>query len=119
MEYPNHAMGMDLSPTEQSDEMRFLGCFTRNDMSGSVDNDENDGEGCGCATSPCGHSSWGLVRYPLAMVYSPCQTFGGLYDLNTALTRGTLFAELDLPLEVGYATGCGSAQKFKGRGCSC
>ncbi|MBO5110305.1 MAG: spore coat associated protein CotJA [Clostridia bacterium] len=34
------------------------------------------------------------------MVYAPCQRFEGLYDPDTALLRGTLFSELDLPLEV-------------------
>ncbi len=48
-------------------------------------------EGCGC-------NSWGLADYPLAMVYAPCQVFRSLYDPATALSRGTLFTELDLPL---------------------
>lgn len=46
----------------------------------------------------CGEDSWGLNDYPLAMVYAPCQSFRALYDPNTALARGTLFTELDLPL---------------------
>ena len=56
---------------------------------------------CGC--SPCGEDSWGLNDYPLAMVYSPCQAFRNLYDADTALAQGTLFAELYLPLG-GYGT---------------
>ncbi len=36
--------------------------------------------------------------YPsLAMVYAPRQSFKELYDIGTALKRGTLFRELDLP----------------------
>lgn len=43
------------------------------------------------------HKSWGLEGYPLAMMYSPIQNFGDLYDLDTALMQGTVFEELDLP----------------------
>lgn len=42
-------------------------------------------------------SKWGLEDFPLATVYSPLQKFEGLYDLDTALDRGTLFSALDLP----------------------
>ena len=41
--------------------------------------------------------SWGLVDYPLAMVYSPVQKWQNIYDGETALVRGTIFEELDLP----------------------
>lgn len=37
----------------------------------------------------------------LAMVYAPHQAFRDLYDKEEALSRGTLFRELDKPLEVG------------------
>ena len=47
-------------------------------------------------TSP---RSWGLKDHPLAMVFSPLQCFSKLYDEDTALSRGTLFSELDLPFE--------------------
>jgi hypothetical protein len=43
------------------------------------------------------HHSWGLVDYPLAMVYSPVQKWQNIYDGETALVRGTIFEELDLP----------------------
>ncbi len=46
----------------------------------------------------CGKGSWGLPEHPHAMVYAPCQVFRALYDPHTALNRGTLFTELDLPL---------------------
>ena len=36
----------------------------------------------------------------LAMVYSPYQCFRMLYPTDKALSRGTLFEELDKPLEV-------------------
>ena len=82
------------------------------------------GGGCGCqlpAEAPCGGcvgfegcgpDSWGLCEYPLAMVYAPCQMFRGLYDPDTALSRGTLFTELDLPL----GSNCGSHTSLA---CSC
>lgn len=47
----------------------------------------------------CGMGSWGLDGYPLATVYAPCQLFHELYTPEEALGRGTLFRELDLPLE--------------------
>ncbi len=37
----------------------------------------------------------------LAMVYSPCQDFVNLYEPMAALSRGTLFAELDKPFCAG------------------
>ena len=91
---------------------------------GVVDEDHHDHGGCGCGCGGgqnhgnggngggcvgyegCGPDSWGLSEYPLAMVYAPCQTFRGLYDPATALSRGTLFTELDLPLG---QKGCGTA----------
>lgn len=50
------------------------------------------------AQSPEGNTeaNWGLVGYPLASVYAPLQEYKELYDLDTALERGTLFSELDL-----------------------
>ncbi len=35
--------------------------------------------------------------FPLASVYAPTQIFRKLYDRDTALSRGTIFQELDLP----------------------
>jgi len=34
---------------------------------------------------------------PLAMAYVPIQTWEDIYDCDTALSRGTLFAQLDKP----------------------
>ncbi len=53
---------------------------------------ENGGNG-GCNT----HSLWGLAEHPLASVYAPLQQFRDLYDRDTALSKGTIFSELDLP----------------------
>ena len=43
------------------------------------------------------NGTWGVRERPLSMVYSPIQEFDNLYDIDTALKQGTLFAELDLP----------------------
>ena len=70
---------------------------------------EHCGHNCCHGHEGCGDGSWGLSEYPLAMVYAPCQSFRALYDTATALDRGTLFTELDLPLggEGGFTTeGC-------------
>ncbi len=40
---------------------------------------------------------WGLDGYPLAMVYAPIQEFESLFDMQTALSKGTVFEGLDLP----------------------
>ncbi len=50
-----------------------------------------------CAVGKCG--GWGLEEHPLAMVYSPCQAWRDVYAPDVALSRGTMFAELDLPFE--------------------
>ncbi len=71
------------------------------------------GGACGCGeTYGCGvmkGKTWGLSDYPLAMVYSPLQVFDGLYDKETALCRGTIFKELDLPF-----CGCASVNTSNG-----
>ncbi len=70
----------------------------------TVPNGDGNGSSCGCdrpvcrGYEGCAPGSWGLCDYPLAMVYAPCQQFRALYDAPTALNRGTLFSELDLPL---------------------
>ena len=48
-----------------------------------------------CVRGDCG--KWGLTNHPLAMVYSPCQSWQNAYAPDVALERGTLFSELDLP----------------------
>ena len=53
--------------------------------------------------------SWGLENYPLASVYAPLQNFDDLYDKETAMEKGTVFAELDLPF-MGESV-------YKGGGC--
>ena len=50
--------------------------------------------------------TWGLEGYPVAMVYAPLQRFDHIYDPDTAMKRGTIFEELDLPFK-GSDTGKG------------
>ncbi len=91
------------------------------------DGDGMKDSGCGCGGNGdprvgecgacvghegCGEGSWGLNEHPLAIVFSPCQHFRALYDPATALNRGTLFTELDLPF--GGAEGM-----FTTVGCGC
>ena len=70
---------------------------------------------CGCredvhCTEKTRMGSWGLVGYPLAMVYAPIQAFEGIYSLDEGLKKGTIFEALDLPFL------CGEGSKG---GCSC
>ena len=114
MEHQKDPMGIDLAPAE--------GCGFPCRLSGTAQEGivvhPDNGAVCGC-----GHQGgWGLNGHPLAMVYAPGQVFRGLYDLDTALTHGTLFSELDLPLEVGYAHGrggCRNGCNEERRGLSC
>ena len=72
----------------------------------------------GCCTAPAGQREHGpgLYGYPPAMVYAPVQAFRGLYDPRTALCRGTLFNELDLPFEGGGPKAhCGCGPRGNGR----
>ena len=55
--------------------------------------------------------TWGLEDHPLASVYAPMQIWRNLYDTTTALDRGTLFKELDLPFVCGERTGGGCCGK--------
>ena len=63
-----------------------------------------------CNLSEDRHKSWGLVGYPLAMVYSPVQDFHKLYEMDAALKQGTVFKELDLPF-MGMSVTKGGAHR--------
>ena len=71
----------------------------RRNCDGSLREDVNKTPEKDCKTDRCG--GWGLEAHPLAMVYSPCQAWRDAYTPEVALSRGTLFAELDLPFEGG------------------
>ena len=65
-------------------------------------------DGCGCESDggfgeSCPYTH---CEYPsLAMVYAPVQRWNKLYDLDTALSLGTLFIELNKPFEGGKGKG--------------
>lgn len=44
----------------------------------------------------CGDDNYNLKNLPLAMGYVPIQSWGDLYDPETALCQGTAFPELNL-----------------------
>ena len=50
-----------------------------------------------CDCPACRGETTCLEGLSLAMVYSPCQEFDGIYPVEEALCHGTLFAELDKP----------------------
>ncbi|MBQ9085679.1 MAG: spore coat associated protein CotJA [Clostridia bacterium] len=60
--------------------------------------------------SPRKQDTWGLKNYPLASMYAPLQDFVNLYDPLTALQKGTLFSELDLPFMGKTVTKGGSCR---------
>ncbi len=66
----------------------------------------NNGCGNGCADHD-GHVDDAMLasackgNASLAMVYSPYQHFHMLYSANEALSRGTMFRELDKPWKAG------------------
>lgn len=50
---------------------------------------------------------------PLAMIYSPDDSFDNLYEQDEALEKGTLFADLFFPFE---AYGCGAKRPLQNGG---
>ena len=50
-------------------------------------------------SSPAVHSNndWSMDHFALAMAYVPMQHFKNVYDLNEALSCGTIFPELNKP----------------------
>ena len=71
---------------------------------GGISNMRNSELNGGCVNSPNGNdvlNSACPTGVSLAMVYSPYQHFEKLYETNVALSRGTLFCELDKPWIAG------------------
>lgn len=60
---------------------------------------ENGGCKSGCGSASNVDEGSMLAAPQLAMVYSPSQHFRMLYSPEKAIVRGTLFEELDKPLE--------------------
>ena len=60
--------------------------------------------GAGCGRCACARSEresvcgFGVEEGMVAALYVPLQTFAEVYDLSTALRRGTMFEALDKPL---------------------
>ena len=78
----------------------------RDDLLGKIISDSGiggieDGASCPFRGTNGVEKSFGLSGHPLAMVYAPIQEWRELYDLDTALMKGTLFSELDLPFLAG------------------
>lgn len=75
---------------------RSGGCNDRNTNGGTTNG--GDMTNRGGMTNGCGMQN-GCGMTQLAMVYSPMQCFRMLYSPEKALMRGTMFEELDKPLE--------------------
>lgn len=75
------------------------GCRERTDSCGCRERTDNGGCGCRHGGDAGKNTGWGLYGYPLAMVYSPIQCFGELYEPDDGLSHGTIFSQLDLPFE--------------------
>lgn len=79
-----------------------------NDIKGSYGETLNrravDAPSCGCGKSTA--SRYGITDRPVGSVYAPLQDFDGIYDPERGLKRGTLFAALDLPLEISKGGRC-------------
>lgn len=97
------ARAQRLGRTAERQEMRDLPLSDANEISprrrcdGSMSGENGEASPNGCAEGVCGGN--GLMNRPLAMVYSPCQAWRDAYTPDIALSRGTLFAELDLPFD--------------------
>ena len=73
-------------------------CGDNSSMGGCAQGSQGGASGIG-GGSPAGYGSMGGASGRLAMAYVPMQTWRMLYSPDYALTRGSLFEELDLPLE--------------------
>lgn len=50
-------------------------------------------------------TTWGLTSYPLASMYAPLQEWRNVYETELALSKGTMFRELELPFVCGNKRG--------------
>lgn len=96
------------TPRERIDDSflrRMLGESEQNRTMPRRESDMSEQGGLPCnpeSRSGDNHSTdnYRLMNFPLGMVYSPVQEWRNIYDTETALDRGTLFRELDMPWEV-------------------
>ena len=78
-----------MSQSQQDNEMRSSQ-QSQNAMSQQTQNDN---------TAFSGFDAMYLGSLPLAMAYTPMQQWQQTYSDSVALSRGTLFPELDLPFD--------------------
>ena len=71
------------------------GCGCEGEHEHEHEHEHYGGHGVIGNTYPCGEN--GVEGRALAMVYAPVQNWRNAYDPQTALQRGTLFRELDMP----------------------
>ncbi len=83
---------MSVTEPVQTREAPVRGENNRVSCDGTVRPTTPDATDKGCPTT--------LHAPALAMVYSPRQCWRNLFDPATGLSKGTIFAELELPLEV-------------------
>ena len=96
----------ELERTERNEARSDCGCEgEQNERGGRNDlncrgerRPREDGRSCSAYTVPLG--------FPLAAVYVPRQAWRSLYECSEALSHGTLFVELDKPLEVARGRKC-------------
>ena len=71
----------------------------RGGCGGARNSVEERGRGSSCEGDDDGAAGAGacLAGVSLAMVYAPVQRFQGLYEPEEALSRGTIFQELEKP----------------------
>lgn len=67
------------------------------DSTRSCCNVSNNSQNKNIVSDNRGRQTFGLEGYPLASMYAPLQKFKDIYDKETALSEGTVFAELNLP----------------------
>ncbi len=103
----------DLTPKERVDDAlltRLLGTDggcgcgeARGQVRYGADNEPNKNVSQGCGACGCGSygdervCGFGVERGAVAALYLPLHMFEGVYDMSTAMRRGTMFEALDKP----------------------
>ena len=91
------------TPRERIDDSFLRRMLAENEQGRSVTQGERELTGQGelsCNPDRPTTDNYRLMNFPLGMVYAPYQQWRNAYDEEMALTRGTLFRELDMPWEV-------------------
>ncbi len=91
-------LGTDCDCDQSRQQSRYEVGMSSVRAGASVSVEANGCGTCGCARDEgkavCG---FGVQDGVLASVYTPMQRFCGVYDMDTALRRGTMFEPLDKP----------------------